>query len=202
MPLHHLLGYCRPPPHNVIFLKRPPNYSGKLLHARVRLHLCHVVLCFLILCFDKIEIKNCLPFEIVNAPFTFIAKFAIIWPPGSEETGNTSKKIVWQFGQCLILKSILRKIWSNCEHVSPHTCERSPSSPSWRQILQPRLHSSARLSRQSYISPKREGPRQRLTIIINQTHQKQEHLVRSVSITHVRVDVSQNFQLVPDDCNV
>ena len=31
---------------------------------------------------------------------------------------------------------------------------------------------------------------------------KQEHLVRCVSITHVRVDVSQNFQLVPDDRNV
>ena len=87
------------PPHTVIFLKRPPNYSGKLLHARAGLHLWHVVLCFLILCFDKIEIKNCLPFEIVNAPFTFIAKFAIIWRPGSEETGNTSKKIFWQFGQ-------------------------------------------------------------------------------------------------------
>ena len=159
--------------------------------------MCNVALCCLVLCFEKIEIKNCLPFEIVNAPFTFIAKFAIIWRPGSEETGNTSKKIVWQFGQCLILKSILRKIWSNCEHVSPHTCERSPSSPSWRQILQPRLHSSARLLRQSYISPSRRD-------LVNASPSlstkfiKQEHLFRSVSITHVRVDVSQNFQLVPD----
>ena len=31
---------------------------------------------------------------------------------------------------------------------------------------------------------------------------EQEHLVGCVSITHVRVDVSQNFQLVPEDRNV
>ena len=133
--------------------------------------MCYVALCCLILCFDKIEIKNWPLFEIVNAPFNFIAKFAIIWRPGSEETGNTSQKILWQFGHLFILKNILSKRSSNCEHVSPHTCERSPSSPSWRQILQPRLHSSARLLRQSYISPvNREGPRQHLTIIINQNH--------------------------------
>ena len=99
-----------------------------------------------------------------------------------------------------MIVSFSKTFWVKDDQISPHTCERSPSSPSWRQILQPRLHSSARLLRQSYISPKRDlvnaSPSLSPKLI------KQEHLVRCVSITHVRVDVSQNFQLVPDDRNV